>query len=211
MMAADTTITNSKTAINKTMQVRNIKKFDGAFNLFTKEKDPILHHNAIKELLKIVDLEEEYEFFSNNREEIGNFFKMWERAERYEENPAGKKGLKKIGILSKKLYGEKRYGELCGIFCDMVFRNFADLFHLRERNDFEELTDIDLYSKNIIPSEITVQYFLIETMVKNPDFDWKRGEKIANQNLACFIVCFADIYEFLNEEYDDEPVDNKKE
>jgi len=35
-------------------------------------------------------------------------------------------------------------------------------------------------------------------MVKNKSFDWNRDQRIIEQNLICFDVCFSDIYAFFN-------------
>lgn len=77
-------------------------------------------------------------------------------------------------------------------------RNLVDFLRLREREDFEGITDNDLYEKGLIPREIFLQFFLIETLSKTKNFDWDRNEDVINQNLACLIICFSDIYDFFN-------------
>lgn len=179
---------------------KEIKDFDIAFGRYLSEKDPTLHKKAIQELLKEADLKDAFDELLSEKNGIGNFFIMWERAGKLEKNSVDRKGLKKLGKLSKKFYSKKKYKRLYELFFDMMFYNFADFSGLKARDDFEKITDQDLYEKNIIPSEILFQYFLIESPVKMKDFDWNRSEEIMKQNLACLIVCFGDIYEFFNEE-----------
>jgi len=178
---------------------KEIKDFDAAFDRYLSEKDSALHKKAIQELLKQIDLKDAFDELLSKKNGISDFFIMWERAGKLEKNSVDKKGLKKLGKLSKKFYKKKEYKKLYELFFDMMFRNFADFLDLKARDDFKEITDQDLYEKNIIPSEIFFQYFFIESPVKMKDFDWDRGEEIMKQNLACLIVCFVDIYEFFNE------------
>ena len=86
----------------------------------------------------------------------------------------------------------------------MIFLHTVKFLHLEERADFEKLTDHDLYTKGLFPPEIFLQMFFIEAPVKRTDFDWDRGKAIAEQNLACLIVCLGDIYEFFNEQEEGE-------
>jgi len=44
--------------------------------------------------------------------------------------------------------------------------------------------------KKIVPSEIFLQYFLIESPIKMKKFNWKRNEDIMMQNLACLDYLF---------------------
>jgi len=69
---------------------------------------------------------------------------------------------------------------------------------LKELKNYDKLTDDDLYKKGLLPRGIFLQYFLIESMVKNKSFDWNRDQRIIEQNLICFDVCFSDIYAFFN-------------
>lgn len=177
------------------------KKFDDALEQFKKGKDPVAHHKAIRTLLSGVELDEHFWWLLDEKEDgVRDFFLLWGRAGKEEENPQERKGFKKIGESSKKLYEQKEYRKLCEFFYNILFRHLAEFIHLEEHKDFDTITDYDLYKKDLIPSEIYFQYFLIEVLVKSKDFDWDRGEEIANQNLACFIACFDDIYEFFHEE-----------
>ncbi len=125
---------------------------------------------------------------------------MWETAGKVEKNYAEKKGLQRLGKLSKEFYAKKEYKKLHKLFFDLMFRSFAEFTGIEDRSDFEKITDHDLYEKKIIPSEIFFQYFLMESPVKMKDFDWDRSEEIMRQNLACLIICFGDIHEFFHEE-----------
>ncbi|MFH0923611.1 MAG: hypothetical protein V1825_02655 [Candidatus Falkowbacteria bacterium] len=177
-----------------------IKNFDVAFDRYFSEKDPDLHKKAIQELLKNVDLKDAFDELLSKKNGVSSFFLMWEAAAKSEKNSVDKKGLQKLGKLSKEFYIKKEFQKLHELFFDIIFRSFAEFASLENRDDFEKITDQDLYEKNIIPSEIFFQYFLAESPIKNKDFNWDRNEEIIRQNLVCLIVCFSDIHEFFHEE-----------
>ena len=180
--------------------MKNIKeqKFDEAYESFLKETNPELHNKAIILLLSYSKLDNEYKKFVKDKDEVESFFLMWEYASETAETPEDKNGLEQIGNMSKKLYHQRKYLKLLELFFNLIFRHFVDFVELKDRKDFNKITDHDLYKKNLIPSEIFLQFFIVETFIKREDFDWKRNEEIMKQNLACFIVCFEDIYSFLN-------------
>ncbi len=182
------------------MKDKKIEKFDEAYKQFLAGKDPLIHCQAIKTLLSESELGEWFTEFIKEKESVKNFFFMWEYASIKERDPEEKKGLKIIGIQSKKFYNQKDYRKLVELFFNITLRHLVDFIHLEEQKDFKKTTDYDLYEKGLIPSEIFLQFFLIETMTKGNDFNWSRGEEIAEQNLACFVVCFSDINAFFNEE-----------
>ncbi len=98
---------------------------------------------------------------------------------------------------------KKKYKKLHELFFNIFLRSFVEFVDLKSRDDFEKMTDHDLYKERIIPSEIIFQFFLIEVPIKRKDFDWNRHEKIMKQNLACLIVCFSDMYSFFHkDDYD---------
>lgn len=176
----------------------NIKKFDAAYRQFLNEESPKVHKKAVETLLAQVGLKKAYKDFLREPESVKSFFMSWERAGEEETNPEEAVGLKQIGRMSKKLYENKDYRGLAGMFFNITLNHFAEFAKLQERSDFETITDHDLYEKDLIPSEIFSQFFILETPYKRKDFRWNRGEEIANQNLACLAVCFGDIYEFFN-------------
>ncbi|MCK5413672.1 MAG: hypothetical protein KAI57_04870 [Candidatus Pacebacteria bacterium] len=176
------------------------KDFDAAFDGYFSEKNPILHKKAIQNLLKKVDLKYVFDELLSEKNDVSNFFLMWERAGKSEKKSANKKRLQRLGKLSKEFYSKKEYEKLYELFFNIMFRSLAEFANLEARDDFEKMTNQDLYEKNIIPSEIFFQYFLIESPVKMKDFDWNKNEEIMKQNLACLIVCFGDIHEFFHEE-----------
>lgn len=179
---------------------KKIENFDINFKKYLSEKDPASHKKAIQELLEEVDLKDAFDELLSEKDGVASFFLMWEEAGKLEKNPAEKQGLRRLGRQSKKFYNRKKYKKIYELFFDLMFRNFAEFVDLKNRDDFEKITDHDLYEQGIIPPEIFRQYFLIESPIKMKDFDWKRGEEIMAQNLACLIVCFGDIYEFFHEE-----------
>ena len=179
---------------------KRIKDFDAAFDGYFSEKDPILHKKAIQDLLKKVDMEDAFDELLSEKNGVGHFFLMWEMAGKSEKKSADKKGLQRLGELSKEFYSKKEYEKLYELFFNIMFHSLAEFVNLEARDDFEKVIDQDLYEKNIIPSEIFFQYFLMESPVKMKGFDWNRNEEIMRQNLACLIVCFGDIHEFFHEE-----------
>jgi len=182
------------------MKKVNIKKFDVAYEHLAREKDPLLHIKAVELLLAEIGMEDEFTDALKEKAFVENFFLLWERAGMEEVDPKERPGLKKLGELSKLLYEKSDYRGLCKLFSDVAFRHLANFLRLEERKDFKTITDHDLYTKDFMPPEVYLQFFLIETLAKRNDFDWNRGEEIARQNLICFILCFGDMYEFFHEE-----------
>jgi len=176
-----------------------MEKFDRAYNQFLFEKDAGAHKKAAHDLLSTIGLAEKYYFFLDDRKKISNFFLCWRRGVENETDENEKRGLEQPGKLAQKHFTEKNYKELCKLFAGLALRHISEFLNLKNRADFEQITDFDLYEKNLLPNEILLQFFLLETLSKTEDFDWDRGEEIIEQNLACLIVCFSDIYEFLNE------------
>ena len=181
------------------MSMSKIAKFNKAFDQFLNERNAALHHKAIEVILREAGLLDEFNEILKQKDGIQKFFLLWEYAGKVERNRKERRGLKKMGELSKKFYESKDYSHLCELFFDIAFRHFAEYVKLRERDDFMNLTDHDLYNNDLIPPDIFLQYFIIETITKRKDLGWNRGEIIVDQNLACFIVCWNDIYAFFNE------------
>ena len=174
--------------------------FDVAFHGYFSEKDSSLHKRAIQELLKEVELKDVFDELLSKKNGVDKFFLMWETAGKLERNSVDKEGLQRLGKLSKEFYNKKEYKKLYELFFNIMFRVFAEFIDLKARDDFKKITDRDLYEKRVVPSEIFLQYFLMESPIKMKDFDWNRSEEIMRQNLACLIICFGDIYEFFHEE-----------
>ena len=179
---------------------KRIKDFGDDFDRYFSEEDPILHKKAIQNLLKKVDLKDVFDELLSEKNDVDNFFLMWEMAGKSEKKFVDKKGLQRLGKLSKEFYSKKEYEKLYELFFDIMFHSLAEFVNLKARDDFEKITDQDLYEKDIIPPEIFFQYFLIESPIKMKDFNWNRDEETMKQNLACLIVCFGDIYDFFHEE-----------
>lgn len=179
---------------------KETKKFDINFKKYFEEKDIVLHREAIDGLLGKIDLQDAFIELLDEKDGVENFFFMWERAGELEKNHVEKKQLQKLGKLSKEFFNKKEYKKLYELFFDIMLNNFTNYVKLRNRKDFDKITDLDLYDKSIIPPEIFLQYFLMESPIKMKKFDWKRNKEIMMQNLACLIICFGDIYEFFNEE-----------
>ena len=173
------------------------KNFDKSYNQFLSEEDPSAHKKAVHRILFEAGLEKEYYFVLKDKKAIADFFFSWLEAGKEETDENEKKGLQELGKFSKKYFEEKNYHELCRFYANVVLRHVVEYLHLENRPDFEKITDLDLYEKGLLPKEIFLQFFLIETLGK-PNFNWSRGKEVVEQNLACLVVCFADIYDFLN-------------
>lgn len=179
-------------------------KFGKSFDQLVNEKDPAKHRKAIVALLSNDELDGPFLEFLHEKDGVERFFLSFTHAEDVGIDAQEKKSLKKLGKLSKKYFEHKEYVKLCELFYGMAFRNLADILHLQDRDDFETITDHDLITKGILPSEILLPYFLLDAFVQIRDFDWNRGEEVVRQNLACFIVCFTELYAFFNESEEEE-------
>ncbi len=123
---------------------KQIKDFDVAFNGYRSEKNLALHKKAIQWLLKEVDLQDAFDELLSKKNGIGNFFLMWKTAGKLEKNTVDKKGLQRLGKLSKKFYSKKEYKKLYELFFDMMLHSlaeFADLESLRIQKDFPGFKD----------------------------------------------------------------------
>lgn len=178
--------------------MKNKSEFDVAYNDFLYEKDVQKHHHSIRTLLSEINLENEFSLLIDEENGVRNFFLLWEKAGLLEQDQTERQGLKALGVRSKILYKKKNYKELCELFEVTVLRHIVEHINLESRSDYEDITDQDLFTQKLIPEEIYFHYFILGTLAKANDFDWNRGEKIAEQNLACMIACFEDIYGFLN-------------
>ncbi len=178
---------------------KKMQKFNKEYDQFLFEKDAEPHRKAVSGLLSRVGLSGEYNRILKDKNAVSRFFLAWGDAARKEKDPNEQKSLEKLGKLSEEYFNKKDYRSLSRLFANLAFQNLVDFTHLKEREDFEEITDHDLYEKGLIPKEIYLQFFLLETLSKMGKFDWNRNEYVINQNLACLIVCFGDIYDFFNE------------
>lgn len=172
-------------------------KFKIIFEQFSSELDPAVHREAVATLLREIDLDDLYQDLLDEPNAILNFFSSWKKAAEEEDDPKEAAALRQMSIDSLKLLNQKNYRELSEMFFDITFKHLAEFLNLESREDFEKLTDHDLYKKSLIPNEIFLQMFLLETLFKSKDFRWDRDNKIIKQNLTCLIVCFGDIYSFL--------------
>lgn len=178
------------------------EELEESYKDFISSNNPISHRKAIEKMLGTVGLKSEFERslkFGARRikDSYCNFSNAADEDWVKEEE---KESIKNIGALFKRYYKEKDYRKFVKTGYNLMFKNLADYLRLAERNDFQVLTDDDLYKENLLPKEIFLQYFLIETMVKNKSFNWNQNPKIIDQNLICFDVCFSDIYAFFNGE-----------
>ena len=83
---------------------KQIKNFEINFQKYFSEEDPTLHKKAIQGLLKDMDLNEAFDELLSKKDGVEHFFLMWEKAGEIEKNLVDKKGLRKLGKLSKKFY-----------------------------------------------------------------------------------------------------------
>lgn len=189
------------TKITESEVEENEMVFDEAFDQFLTEKNPQLHEEAIGAILSVIDLEDEFYDLLDYEDNIENFFLMWRKAGKEEaDDSLDKEGLRNLGRLSKKYYNKRKYKKLHTLFFDITFNNLLQYIDIENHEDFDKLTDVDLFEKKLIPSEIFLQFFLLEAPVKRSDFNWHRNEEIMKQHLALLIVLFGDIFTFFNED-----------
>lgn len=177
-----------------------MQEFDTAYETFLAGTDPKEHRRAIKTMLSKIDLDGDFLSLVEEDDGVESFFLMWEQAAELEEDENERSSLREFGRKSKQLYHARRYADLCNLYAQIAFVHLCGFLQVHERADFEDLTDHDLFKKGLLPSEIFLQYFLLETLGKTKRFVWDRDEEIVRQNLACMIICYADINAFINED-----------
>lgn len=181
------------------LKVKN-EEIEESYKDFVSSNNLVSHRKAIEKILGMTGLGSEFkrslkcgvgmikDTYCNFDEAAGE---KWVKEEERES-------IRKVGALFKKFYMNKDYRNFVETGYMMVLQNMADILKLKELKNYDKLTDDDLYKKGLLPREIFMQYFLIESMIKNKSFDWNRDQRIIEQNLICFDVCFRDIYAFFN-------------
>ena len=177
-----------------------MQEFDTAYETFLAGTNPKEHRRAIKTMLSEIDLDGEFLSLLDEDDGVETFFLIWEQAAELEEDENERPSLRELGKKSKQLYQDRRYAELCSMYGQIALVHLCGFLQVHERADFEDLTDHDLFEKGLLPSEIFLQYFLLETLGKVGGVDWDRDEEIVRQNLACMVICFTDINAFFNED-----------
>jgi len=176
------------------------EELEESYKDFVSSNNSVSHRKAIEKILGMTGLRREFkrslkygidkvnDTYCNFGEAAGE-----KRVKEEEREP-----IRKVGALFRKFYKNKDYRNFVDTGYMMILRNLVDTLKLKELKNYDKLTDDDLYKKGLLPREIFLQYFLIESMVKNKSFDWNRDQRIIEQNLICFDVCFSDIYAFFN-------------
>lgn len=176
------------------------EKFDKSYKEFLHAENSKVHRKATEYLLSEVELDEEFRDILEQPENVKKFLLSLKEFAEEEEDPKERAGMKALGAVLESHYEHREFAELSSALFGLALRHIGEFIHLPEREDFEDLTDFDLYEKRLLPSEIFIQFFLLEILSHGETYNWNRNQEIITQSLACLIVCFGDIYEFLNAE-----------
>ncbi|KKR04214.1 MAG: hypothetical protein UT32_C0033G0007 [Parcubacteria group bacterium GW2011_GWC2_39_14] len=182
------------------LEKKNKQRFDKAYHTFILGSEAKEHKKAILYLLSFADLDQSFRGILKDKDIVNDFFLQWIKFSKNEKYYHDEPGLQELAIKSKEYFESKKYKKLVNLYFDMAFRHLCGHLEVDKRSDFKQLTDLDLCEKGIIPEEVLIQYFLLETYCKNTHFSWDRNDEICLQNLACLILCFGDIYDFMHEE-----------
>ena len=179
---------------------RKVQEFDNAYKLFTSSENPLEHHRSLEILLAKIGLKSKFkQELKLGSEVVIDLFKSFNKATREDcISETEYLSLKKVGKLFSEYMVENRYDKFSDLAFSLVLQNIIDLIELQEKGDFKEYTITDLYEKKLLPNEIFLQFFIMETLANNKVYKWKRNQTIIDQSLVCLAVCFEDIYDFLN-------------
>jgi hypothetical protein len=166
------------------------------------EKDPVLHKEAIQTLLRPRSLEDDFLNLAQDKEELEKFFHLCEFAGRASDDSEEGADLREFGKKVGNAYKKKNYDELCRLLLAMALAQLSDFIDLDENKYPEIFGPTVFFEKGLVPEPIIPEFFLLTTIAGLEGFDWKRGEKIATQNLVCFVVCFAEILQYFHDEED---------
>lgn len=181
-----------------------LNEFRDYLRIFTTTHDAELHKTALLQMLDPLDLDIEYKKLNQEGglDRVMTIFSSFsdinddELVTEYE-----RKSLEQVGALTKEYFAKEAYSSFAKMVFALTLESFGEKYDLGVED--EELTEVkieDIY--NIIPSEIYLQTFLLESMSDETAFNWNRSPIIIEQSLLALTVCFSDIYAFLTEEDD---------
>lgn len=146
---------------------KQVSEFDRAYEDFIRANDAPAHRRAIKRLLAEVELSDAFEdVLCEGGEQLKSFFLSFEDFARSEKDPKEREAVRELGRVVKKYWERDELAELADVFFGLAFRHVADFLKLKKRKDFEELTDHELYTKDILPAEIFLQFFFWKPLQK---------------------------------------------
>lgn len=179
---------------------KKLGEFDNAYTLFTSSGDSIQHRQSIETILAKIGLKSKFKReLQLGSEQVIDLFKSFKEATREDcISEAEYLSLRNVGKLFTKYTVEKRYDKFSDLAFSLALQNIIDFLELPKKRDFEEYTITDLYEKRLLPNEIFLQFFILETLANNKAYKWNRNQTIIDQTLVCLSVCFEDIYNFLN-------------
>lgn len=159
--------------------------------------NPRAQLNAVKRTLKEIDGWVIFEDIikKGGREEVRKRLRMFkEIAEENESiNQEEKKSAKRISDIALDYFDHRKFQELSNLLFNIV------VDHLREFVGFEEpegWTISDLYQ--IMPDEVFLPFFLLESLTREDGYDWNRKGKIIENGLILLITSFQLFYEGLD-------------
>lgn len=179
---------------------RKIQEFDNAYKLFTSSENPLEHRRSVELLLAKIGLKSKFKReLQSGSELVIKLFKSFKKVTQEDcVSKAEYQSLKKVGQLFTGFNKEKKYDKFADLAFSLALQNIIDFLGLPKKGNFEEYTIHDLYDKKLLPNEIFLQFFILETLANNRAYKWNRNKIIIGQSLVCLEVCFEDIYDFLN-------------
>lgn len=179
---------------------KQVQEFDNAYELFTSSEDPLEHRRSVEILFAKIGLKSKFkQELQLGSKQVIDLFKSFKKATREDcISDIEHQSLKKVGELFTRYDNEKKYDKFADLAFSLALQNIIDFLGLPKKGDFEEYTINDLYDKKLLPNEIFLQFFILETLANNRVYKWNRNKIIIGQSLVCLEVCFEDIYDFLN-------------
>ncbi len=187
---------------------------DKYFDQFLKSNDSKIHKQAIGIILKHADEKKSYsQLLKNDEANISHMLSIFKDITQDKcQSKSEFEFLRKIGTKTVKYTKEKQYQKIVDLGYNLVVDNLLVSLGL-VGEEYKKMKLEDFYSKHL-PDDIYAQYVLLEIMAINPDYNWKRDDKIIHQSLVLAGMCFMDIYEYIhdmNESEEDDDLEDETE
>lgn len=164
------------------------KVLDIYFGNFLKSENVAEHKEAIIQLLKGVALDKEFQKATDKQGgdiHLAHFLvSMQQIDDRYTKSPSETISCRKLGKLASRYYQQKEYHKITDLAFTQVLRNLIDASKSENSFNIKDLTFDDFFNK-YLSREIMLQYFILETLAKNEEFNWERNKKIIDQTFIC--------------------------
>jgi hypothetical protein len=176
------------------------QQFRDFVRIFTTGENPVSHAAAIIEMLDPLDLDIEYRKLAHEgglQRVLDIFTSFADMSDNFMLTEYETSRLKQVGMLTEEYFKKQDYSAFAAMVHQLLLESFLEKYDFGTE-DISKINSEKLY--RIIPEEIQLQTFLLESMADPAIFDWKRSNVILIQSMLVLTVCFSDVYSFLTDD-----------